>query len=158
MEWTEDRIETLRRLWGQGMSASQIADILGGVTRNAVIGKLHRLDRPERIKAPAKPVTAKVARAPRPARLQAARPASMLVETDAPRATFRAEEPGSATFLNLEAHMCRWPIGDPCGDDFSFCGGAIVHGPYCASHSALAYRPKAPTAAQLTQQLKRVLA
>ena len=155
MEWTEERIETLRRLSLEGMSARQIAEQLGGVSRNAVIGKLNRLDREAKAPSQPKPVTAQVGRirdaapAPRP------RPAQPSVE---PRAPIRCEEArGMATFLTLEAHMCRWPIGDPCGADFTFCGRPADGRTYCDSHARQAYRPAAANQ-DMARQLRRVLA
>ncbi len=71
MSWTDDRVETLKKMWGEGQSASQIAKELGGVTRNAVIGKVHRLGLSNRAtsgtaaKADAKPKTAKAAPKPK---------------------------------------------------------------------------------------------
>lgn len=123
MSWTEERVEILRRLWGTGKSASEIAEIIGDVTRNAVIGKAHRLGlsgQPSPIrKKPERPVAAPRLRAP--------------VEE-------RAE--GSATIHSLTERMCRWPIGDPKHDGFRFCGkSAAEDGPYCAEHASLAYQP-----------------
>ena len=71
MEWTEQRIEILRKLWGQGQTASQIAAILGGITRNAVIGKAHRLGltgRPSPIKREAGASSQPRRRSPAPTR------------------------------------------------------------------------------------------
>ena len=155
MEWTEDRIETLRRLALEGMSARQIAELLGGVSRNAVIGKLNRLDREAKAPSVPKPVTAKVVRirdvapAPRPRLAQPPPPS---------RPPMRCEEPrGAATFLTLEAHMCRWPIGDPCGADFTFCGQPAQGRSYCERHASQAYRPVSASQ-DIARQLRRVLA
>ena len=115
MGWTEERVEQLTALWGSGKSASEIAQILGGITRNAVIGKAHRLGlsgRPSPIK-----------------RKQAPRPVAV------------ADEPTGATILSLTERMCRWPIGDPRSPGFRFCGRAAVPGQsYCAEHAAQAYQ------------------
>ena len=125
MGWTDERVEVLKRLWLEGLSASQIAKQLGGVTRNAVIGKVHRLGLSGRA-APSQP-TRPAFRAPRPAR-----PAAVAHRrVEAPRHEARpaprpiipyVEEPGTATVLTLGAHMCKWPIGDPSSAEFSFCG------------------------------------
>jgi GcrA cell cycle regulator len=158
MDWTEDRIETLRRLSQEGRSARQIAEQLGGVSRNAVIGKLNRLDRGPEAKpstAP-KPVTAKVVRI-RDA-VPASRPRLPQVSAE-PRAPIKCDEVrGGATFLTLEAHMCRWPIGDPSGDDFSFCGKPAEGRTYCSHHASQAYRPQRATSQDIARQLGRVLA
>ena len=145
MGWTDERVSTLKKLWLDGLSASQIAKQLGGVTRNAVIGKVHRLGLSGRA-APSQPAR-QVFKAPRPARPVAqsqpvvrrpvaAEPAAMPV-------VYRSEEVGSATVLTLGAHMCKWPIGDPSRDGFSFCGRRTGgdDGPYCGEHAALAYQP-----------------
>lgn len=144
MEWTDDRIETLRSLWMQGLTASQIAERLGGVSRNAVIGKAHRLGlsaRPSPIKretartlplhrAPAAPAAA----APMPAR--AAQPSQPPVQ----RTAAAPQAGGSKT--------CMWPVGDPKQADFHFCGAPAEAGrPYCTQHCAAAYHKRAVDAA-----------
>ena len=144
MIWTEERIAVLRRLRAEGLSAGQIASQMDGVSRNAVIGKLHRMNRPEEGgPATGRPGKAKPAATPQPAAIDGQGPAPARSAALA----VLAEEPGLATFSTLEAHMCRWPIGDPMADDFSFCGQALALGrPYCAQHARAAYRP-APGAA-----------
>ena len=127
MGWTDERVETLKKLWLDGLSASQIAKQLGGVTRNAVIGKVHRLGLSGRA-APSHPsrTTFKAPRPPRPISMPAPRAAvDRAPDPSAVRRCARApfvEEPGTATVLTLGAHMCKWPIGDPSTDDFTFCG------------------------------------
>src|SRR3954447_5323828 len=125
MSWTDERVETLKKLWQEGHSASQIAKQLGGVTRNAVIGKVHRLGLSGRA-APSQP-TRPVFKAPRPARPVVAvqpvqrRALEAIAPAPAPRPPAWIEEPGTATVLTLGAHMCKWPIGDPSTDSFTFC-------------------------------------
>ena len=147
MGWTDERVSTLKKLWLEGLSASQIAKQLGGVTRNAVIGKVHRLGlsgraapsqparpafKPQRAARPAAP-------APQPVRRAIAVAQPPVVETP----VRRVEEPGSATVLTLGAHMCKWPIGDPSSDGFSFCGRRTGEdGPYCNEHARVAYQPQ----------------
>jgi GcrA cell cycle regulator len=153
MSWTDERVTTLKKLWLDGLSASQIAKQLGGVTRNAVIGKVHRLglsgraapSQPARpaFKAPrpARPATTTMPSAPR--RVIAAEPAPLPAVAQQPSVpAFRAEEPGSATVLTLGAHMCKWPIGDPSTDGFTFCGRRSSEGPYCGEHARIAYQPQ----------------
>jgi len=142
--WTEERIALLQKLWGQGYSASQIANELQGVTRNAVIGKIHRLGkRPEGASRPraARPAAVYPGRRPTPVeahRLPAPQSAEWAVR---PFRRVVAEEPGLATSTTLEANMCRWPIGDPDEACFSFCGrSADGARPYCQGHSRLAYK------------------
>jgi GcrA cell cycle regulator len=169
MGWTDERVEVLKKLWLEGLSASQIAKQLGGVTRNAVIGKVHRLGLSGRA-TPSQP-TRPAFRAPRPARPMMASPAAHR-RVEAPRldAAQRAalrpvpyiEEPGTATVLTLGAHMCKWPIGDPSSQDFTFCGRrASEEGPYCIDHARMAYQPpqgkKKTTVAELTRSLRRYI-
>lgn len=171
MGWTDERVTTLKKLWLDGLSASQIAKQLGGVTRNAVIGKVHRLGLSGRA-APSQPARPAF-KAPRPARPVAAAPAAprrMVAEpVSAPVATaplptpiHRIEEPGSATVLTLGAHMCKWPIGDPSLDNFTFCGRrSEENGPYCHEHATVAYQPaqakKKSGAAELARSLRRYI-
>ena len=171
MGWTDERVATLKKLWLDGLSASQIAKQLGGVTRNAVIGKVHRLGLSGRA-APSQP-TRPAFKAPRPARAAAPSPSPAPVrrvsETPAPAiqatptAPVRHEAPGSATVLTLGAHMCKWPIGDPSTDSFTFCGSGIgaADGPYCDTHAQIAYQPqqarKKGGASDLARSLRRYI-
>lgn len=166
MGWTDERVELLKRLWQDGLSASQIAKQLGGVTRNAVIGKVHRLGLSGRA-TPSKPART-VFKAPRPARPAAAAPSAprrmcepaALQPQPAP-VRYVDETPGSATVLTLAAHMCKWPIGDPSLDTFTFCGRMAGGGPYCHEHSQVAYQPtqarKRSGAAELARSLRRYI-
>jgi GcrA cell cycle regulator len=165
--WTDERVETLKKLWLDGLSASQIAKQLGGVTRNAVIGKVHRLGLSGRA-APSQP-TRTVFKAPRPARpVQPAAPRRVEPQQPAamvpvpPRRVVFDETPGSATVLTLGAHMCKWPIGDPSADSFTFCGKrSDGDGPYCGQHASIAYQPqqsrKKSTANELARSLRRYI-
>ena len=165
--WTDERVDSLKRLWLEGLSASQIAKQLGGVTRNAVIGKVHRLGLSGRA-TPATPARTvfKAPRAPRPAMAapHAPRRVEMVSQAVAPTPlpTIR-EEPGSATVLTLGAHMCKWPIGDPSTDGFTFCGRRSgSEGPYCVEHARVAYQPamkkgKRSDEAELTRSLRRYI-
>ena len=163
MGWTDERVDSLKRLWLDGLSASQIAKQLGGVTRNAVIGKVHRLGLSGRA-APSQP-TRPAFKAPRPPRPVAAAPAPRRVEAPSAPATVPVvyvEEPGSATVLTLGAHMCKWPIGDPSSDGFSFCGRRTgAEGPYCVEHARVAYQPQQPRkrsgATELARSLRRYI-
>jgi len=177
MSWTDERVETLKKLWQEGHSASQIAKQLGGVTRNAVIGKVHRLGLSGRA-APSQPTRPlyKPARPPRPAASAAShaeRPAAQApVRRSEPvlarpvisqPVTPYVEEPGTATVLTLGAKMCKWPIGDPSSDSFSFCGRRSDDGtPYCVEHGRVAYQPsqkakKRDSGADLSRNLRRYL-
>jgi len=168
MGWTDERVELLKKLWQDGLSASQIAKQLGGVTRNAVIGKVHRLGLSGRA-APSKPARP-VFKAPRPARPVAqpaaprriAEPAAMTLAPPMPAPVRYVDEaPGSATVLTLGAHMCKWPIGDPSSDGFTFCGRRQSDGPYCVEHARVAYQPaqtkKKSGANELARSLRRYI-
>ena len=161
MGWTDERVELLKRLWLDGLSASQIAKQLGGVTRNAVIGKVHRLGLSGRAapSQPARPVF-KAPRPPRPAHTPAPRRVEA-VHAPTPAPVFYVEEPGSATVLTLGAHMCKWPIGDPATDNFTFCGRRSADGPYCNEHARMAYQPqqarKRSGPSELARSLRRYI-
>jgi GcrA cell cycle regulator len=165
MGWTDERVELLKKLWQDGLSASQIAKQLGGVTRNAVIGKVHRLGLSGRA-TPSKPART-VFKAPRPARPVSAAPSAprriaepVMQPAPAP-VRYVDETPGMATVLTLGAHMCKWPIGDPAMDNFTFCGRRSGDGPYCHEHSQVAYQPptakKKTSAAELARSLRRYI-
>ena len=148
MGWTDERVVVLKKLWLDGLSASQIAKQLGGVTRNAVIGKVHRLGLSGRA-APSQPQRQVAFKPPRPARpVHASAPSLPSVvrrnEPQPPQVVrYREEAPGSATVLTLGAKMCKWPIGDPSTDGFTFCGSDCGgEGPYCDTHAEVAYQPQ----------------
>ena len=123
MNWSEERVTLLRKLWAEGLSASQIAKQLGGVTRNAVIGKVHRLGLAGRA-TPSRPAKRPV----RPARSRVIgplaprmRPASSLPHVAIPELEpIRFEDGKTANVLTLNESMCKYPIGDPTDADFAF--------------------------------------
>jgi GcrA cell cycle regulator len=158
MSWTDERVELLRQLWLDGKSASQISAQLGhGVTRNAVIGKVHRLGLAGRAKAPSSAAAPRAASAPR----MPPRPASSSARTAVRGATALAlaAEPTldtrpvyqeddvvvpmslRVTIIDLKEAMCRWPLGDPTSSEFRYCGSPAASGPYCTHHGKLAYQP-----------------
>lgn len=134
MAWTDEKVEILTQLWGKGHSASEIARIIGDVSRNAVIGKAHRLGLSGRPKTSSS--TPSVAK-PKPAVVRRRTP------VEKPRPVFIAEGPIiGAGILDLTERMCRWPIGDPKSSDFKFCGRKVAHGStYCSEHAQMAYQP-----------------
>ncbi|MCW8835412.1 MAG: GcrA family cell cycle regulator [Rhodospirillales bacterium] len=155
-DWTPERIETLTELWGQGLSAAEIGARLG-ITKNAVVGKVHRLALPKRPspikrerpagKAAPKAATKPAAKAAKPARTSApSAPAETAKPTAARKPAPVAKSPAKAvpgqviTLNSLKSGMCAWPSGDPGTEEFHFCGEKIVPGkPYCADHCAKAY-------------------
>ncbi|MCB1491030.1 MAG: GcrA family cell cycle regulator [Rhodobiaceae bacterium] len=159
MSWTDERVELLRKLWTEGHSASQIAAQLGGVTRNAVIGKVHRLGLSGRGKS-TRPSTARTKpqrtyRAPsRPTRsgpLPTVGNAALSVDIEEapapqPEARPRLQEVApvskKASIMQLTDRVCKWPIGDPQSPEFHFCGNDAQAGtPYCSYHVKVAYQP-----------------
>ncbi|MCP8941081.1 GcrA cell cycle regulator [Alsobacter sp. SYSU M60028] len=169
MSWTDERVELLKRLWNQGLSASQIAGELGaGVTRNAVIGKVHRLGLSGRAKSPA-PAAARPRKATRApshpmshgahqgggggggvrgnlalSSKPAVAPSPMVYVAPTPRPEVEVVVPMSerVTIMELRESMCRWPHGDPTSPEFRFCGAKSPPGtPYCGYHAQIAYQP-----------------
>ncbi|HEX7073929.1 MAG TPA: GcrA family cell cycle regulator [Hyphomicrobiaceae bacterium] len=161
MGWTDERVEQLKRLWAEGLSASQIAGRLGGVTRNAVIGKVHRLGlsgraTTSRMKSHrARPRTSPGSVTKRPA----AKPRFGTIGNPALRALYQpdaetyvppAEElvippEERKTLQMLTETSCRWPIGDPQTPEFHFCNRNKVPGlPYCEIHARRAFQPPQP--------------
>lgn len=157
MGWTDDRVELLKKLWAEGLSASQIAKQLGGgLSRNAVIGKVHRMGLAGRASASI-PRAPREPRQPRPVREPL--PRKVFLPPPPPPTPIPLGEPGRATVLTLEAHMCKWPIGDPAHPGFTMCGRRTEDGSYCPAHAELAYQPskKGSTANDLARSLRRYL-
>ena len=155
LTWSDDRVEQLKKLWEAGLSASQIAAELGNVTRNAVIGKVHRLGLSGRAKSPSS--AAPRQRKARPAQhmMRVSRPVSrgntalahaFEVEMEPDPIAYDNVVPMSQrlSLLELNEATCHWPVGDPSSPEFFFCGGKALTGlPYCAHHSRVAYQPAA---------------
>ena len=164
MSWTDERVELLRKLWNEGLSASQVAAEIGaGITRNAVIGKIHRLGLSQRAKS-AVAARPRVAKPPRPqqgvmrpsAGGNGGAPSIMgnvalaLSPRVLPTPDTRPQEEvvipltERVTIMELRETMCRWPIGDPTTPEFRFCGARSPGGgggPYCGHHAQIAYQP-----------------
>ena len=148
MDWNDERTAALKQMWLEGMSASQVARQLGGVSRNAVIGKVHRLGLNSR-EVPSRPRSlggrpAGPARA-RTTVVQARRVTPTSTPRPAPvRAPIRVFDPDvgpTASLLTLSPEGCRWPIGDPAEADFGFCGRERGgSGSYCEGHGQAALR------------------
>jgi len=154
--WPDERVEILKQLWIDGLSASQIAAKLGdGITRNAVIGKVHRLGlsgrgsptrvaRP-RTRRPRQPSVPKRMPTDGNAALKAkpsASPARDLEPALQPIRLVDIPEGERIGILSLTDKTCRWPLGDPGSDEFCFCGKNPQEGtPYCDYHASVAYHP-----------------
>lgn len=156
MTWNDERVDALKKLWADGLSASQIAGRLGGVTRNAVIGKVHRLGLAGRA------TTSRMkSHRPRVRTAQAVKRGLMRS-----RPTGIANSPLKSLYLadtepyvppaeelviplnerkyiqTLTESCCRWPIGDPQQPEFHFCGKKKIPGlPYCEVHARRAFQP-----------------
>ncbi len=130
MSWTDERVELLTKLWTEGKTAAEIAKELGGVTRNAVIGKAHRLKLSNRVS----PIQQN--KKPAPAKTQMVPPPERKIQK-APLQDNRKGLP----LMSLKAHQCRWPLGDPQEESFGFCGdNSLVGLPYCSEHAKVAYQ------------------
>lgn len=156
MSWTDERVELLKKLWSEGLSASQIAGRIGNVTRNAVIGKVHRLGlsgratttRMKSHRARSRITQAPAKRPQKPRFAQVGNPAlRALYQPDAEPFVPSHEElviplNERKTIQTLTECNCRWPIGDPQHADFHFCGKNRVAGlPYCEFHARRAFQP-----------------
>jgi GcrA cell cycle regulator len=160
MSWTDERVNLLKKLWMEGFSASQIAAELGSVTRNAVIGKVHRLGLSGRAKTPSSSGGSRPKRAARNGSYSSRSTHSsqrslvrsqIRVNAGHPRENFLPEEekleapqPLKLELTQLTEQTCKWPVGDPATEDFYFCGHEPKEGsPYCPYHYRLAYQPVA---------------
>ncbi len=162
LPWTDDRVELLKKLWAEGLSASQIATKLaGGVTRNAVIGKVHRMGLSGRVTRTrvSTPRTRKTREPSHPGRPSgSATRSAMTVGNNALKPLSESKpdpivepvpihiadipEGERVTILMLSDKTCRWPLGDPGSEDFCFCGKPPKEGaPYCPGHAQIAYQP-----------------
>ena len=141
MSWTEEKINILKELWGTGKTASQIAEIIGGLSRNAVIGKAHRLNLSSKIK------TRNVSQNQsfqnlteadntKQRRGKRSKFQSLIIEKD-----FEPENPKKLE--ELDENSCKWPIGHPEEENFYFCGrSSLKDFSYCKLHLLYAYQPK----------------
>ncbi len=166
LTWSDERVEQLKKLWEAGLSASQIAAELGNVTRNGVIGKVHRLGLSGRAKvhSSATPRPRKARRAQhmmhvsRPmSRGNTALAAAFEVELESDPVAYDNVVPMTqrVTLLQLDESNCHWPVGDPTSEDFFFCGGtSLTSFPYCAHHSRVAYQPAADRRRQPLKPLR----
>ncbi len=141
MSWNEEKVNKLKELWGKGKTASQIAEIIGGISRNAVIGKAHRLNLSSKIKT--KTILNKNSsnqnyeeKDIKKKRLTKSKFRSMLIEKD-----FEPENPKQLE--ELDESSCKWPIGHPDENSFYFCGRkSLKDFSYCKLHLLYAFQPK----------------
>ncbi len=141
MSWTEEKVSKLKELWGKGNTASQIAEIIGGISRNAVIGKAHRLNLSAKIKTRTatsnKNFDSNVeVNNSQLKRGKKSRFKSLIIEKD-----FEPENPKQLE--ELDESSCKWPIGHPDEKNFYFCGrSSLKDFSYCKLHLLYAYQPK----------------
>jgi GcrA cell cycle regulator len=141
MSWTEEKVAKLKELWGKGNTASQIAEIIGGISRNAVIGKAHRLNLSAKIKT--RPAISNInfehninTNNPKVKRGRKSKFKSLIIEKD-----FEPENPKQLE--ELDENSCKWPIGHPNEKSFYFCGrSSLKDFSYCKLHLLYAYQPK----------------
>jgi len=141
MSWTDEKVAKLKELWGKGKTANQIAGIIGGISRNAVIGKAHRLNLSAKIKTRAAASNEKFENSIENRNIKSNRGRknrfkSLIIEKD-----FEPENPKQLE--DLDENSCKWPIGHPNEKSFYFCGRTSLKDfSYCKLHLLYAYQPK----------------
>ena len=141
MSWNEEKVARLKELWGKGNTASQIAEIIGGLSRNAVIGKAHRLNLSAKIKTRAATSNQNFENSQeqknnKSNRGRKSKFKSLIIEKD-----FEPENPKQLE--ELDENSCKWPLGHPDEKDFYFCGrSSLKDFSYCKLHLLYAYQPK----------------
>ena len=141
MSWTEEKVTKLKELWGKGNTASQIAEIIGGISRNAVIGKAHRLNLSAKIKTRIATSSQNFENSTdekqnKSRKSRKSKFKSLIIEKD-----FEPENPKQLE--ELDENSCKWPIGHPDEKNFYFCGrSSLKDFSYCKLHLLYAYQPK----------------
>ena len=147
MVWTDEAVEELKKMWDKGMTTGQIAKALN-VTKNSIIGKVHRLcltARPSPIKKSSdkpekKATTPKQAKEVKKETTKSVSKKETSVVAETEKKVAPVVEETNIPLVKLDNHTCRWPMGDPRDEDFCFCGKRIKTGQtYCEEHAAVAY-------------------
>lgn len=156
--WSDEKTDEMRGLWSEGHSASAIATRIGAPSRNAVIGKLHRLGLQRRevvriktaLKAFTKAFKAKKPNTVKLSEVISRHSAVAKIKSDLAvqkAIEQRPDDVARVTFDELESHHCRYPIGETGQEGFGFCGDQKAEGlPYCACHAALCFDTARPRA------------
>ena len=141
MSWNDQKVNKLKELWGKGNTASQIAEIIGGLSRNAVIGKAHRLNLSAKIKTRTATSNRDFESSMEDKNIKSKKGRkskfkSLIIEKD-----FEPENPKQLE--ELDESSCKWPIGHPDEKKFYFCGrSSLKDFSYCKLHLLYAYQPK----------------
>ena len=141
MSWNDEKVSKLKELWGKGSTASQIAEIIGGISRNAVIGKAHRLNLSSKIKTRNSSSSQNLGsnleeNNSKQKQGRKSKFKSLLIEKD-----FEPENPKKLE--ELDESSCKWPVGHPEEEAFYFCGrSSLKDFSYCKLHLLYAYQPK----------------
>ena len=141
MSWNDEKVAKLKELWGKGSTASQIAEIIGGISRNAVIGKAHRLNLSSKIKTRNSTLSQSFdsnseESNSKQKQVRKSKFKSLLIEKD-----FEPENPKKLE--ELDESSCKWPVGHPEESSFYFCGrSSLKDFSYCKLHLLYAYQPK----------------
>ena len=141
MSWNEEKVNKLKELWGKGNTASQIAGIIGGISRNAVIGKANRLNLSSKIKTRSASLSQSFDSSSeennsKQRQVRKSKFKSLLIEKD-----FEPENPKKLE--ELDETCCKWPVGHPEEESFYFCGrSSLKDFSYCKLHLLYAYQPK----------------
>ena len=141
MSWTDEKVAKLKELWGKGNTASQIAEIIGGISRNAVIGKAHRLNLSAKIKTRAAASNESFDNSQGNKNIKSRKGRRSKFKSLIIEQNFEPENPKNLE--ELDDNSCKWPIGHPDEESFYFCGrSSLKDFSYCKLHLLYAYQPK----------------
>jgi len=141
MSWNDEKVAKLKKLWGKGSTASQIAQIIGGISRNAVIGKAHRLNLSSKIKMRSKSSSNNFQNSNEENNLKQKRGRKSKFQSLIIDKNFEPESPKKLE--ELDDNLCKWPVGHPEEEAFYFCGrSSLKDFSYCKLHLLYAYQPK----------------